>query len=100
MGDREIWDNRGIAAFNPATERFSPFTYQPRDCIGKNFAQSEMRAILSHVLRSFSFELADPASADQVRGVNYATMGPLDTSAAKRGDRYPVGLKVLATPRT
>ena len=40
----ELWGDSGgdsgasgqhFAAWNPATERFSPFTYPPRDCIGK-----------------------------------------------------------------
>ena len=39
----EIWNNRGFAATNPATKRFSPFTYAPRHCLGMNFAQMEMR---------------------------------------------------------
>lgn len=109
---REIWDNRGIAAFNPSTDRFSPFTYGPRDCIGKNFAQSEMRAILFYVLQRFSFEFPNPSRASEIRGVNYGTMGPLDvldpatdetSPIISRGPavrlRFPVGLQVHAVPR-
>lgn len=110
--DKEIWNNRGIAAFNPSTARFSPFTYGPRDCIGKNFAQSEMRAILFYVFRNFSFELANPSTAERVRGVNFSTMGPLDVSDPKvsesnpvvRGPRgralWPVGLQMRVMPRS
>lgn len=109
---REIWDDRGLAAFNPSTERFAPFTYGPRDCLGKNFAQSEMRAILCYVLSRFSFELDETARIDEVRGVNFGTMGPLDLSnpnvdevspLASRGPkarkRFPVGLQMRVVPR-
>eukprot|EP01062_Namystynia_karyoxenos_P030166 TRINITY_DN22550_c0_g1_i1.p1 TRINITY_DN22550_c0_g1~~TRINITY_DN22550_c0_g1_i1.p1 ORF type:complete len:635 (+),score=225.30 TRINITY_DN22550_c0_g1_i1:73-1905(+) len=101
---REIWDERGFAGFNPATERFSPFTFQPRDCIGKNFAQSEMRAILTHVFRRFNFELCNPEAEKEQRGVNYGTMGPRDftrPAPEKPGfmNRVPVGLYVRAIPR-
>ena len=46
--DNEIWKEKGFAYYNPSSDRFSPFTYAPRDCIGKNFAQMEMRLILLH----------------------------------------------------
>eukprot|EP00041_Stephanoeca_diplocostata_P026288 m.705691 g.705691 ORF g.705691 m.705691 type:complete len:184 (-) comp22928_c0_seq11:40-591(-) len=54
--DVEIWDN-DYKAYNPASRRFSPFTLQPRDCIGRNFAQMEMRTILSNLFRNFTFTL-------------------------------------------
>ena len=41
--DEELWNNSVINSYNPSTQRFSPFTYGPRDCI-KNF-QNEMRLI-------------------------------------------------------
>ena len=53
----ENWNNSVIATYNPNSERFSPFTYQPRDCIGKNFAQIEMRIILLFILHKYSFNL-------------------------------------------
>ena len=31
---QELWGQVGFAAYNPHTERFSPFTHPPRDCIG------------------------------------------------------------------
>lgn len=91
---------------NPASPRFSPFTYPPRDCMGKNFAMmvrpqpaakplctqclalafcclQEMRIILSHLFHRYSFELAEPASIyDRKRflGINRGTMGPQDLS--------------------
>jgi len=100
----EIWDNRGLAAYNPASERFSPFTFQPRDCLGKNFAQSEMRAIICHLIHRFDFALAHPEHAADQAGVNYGTMGPRDFSKsapmqASFLKRVPVGLRVRVTPR-
>ena len=50
--DEEIWDYTVFANYNPATKRFSPFTYGPRDCIGKNFSQIEMRIILLNLFKS------------------------------------------------
>ena len=55
----EIYSNSGIASYNPGTPRFSPFTFGPRDCIGKNFSQIEMRLILLHLLKNFEFKLAN-----------------------------------------
>ena len=42
--ENEIWEggyggNGGFAGTNPSSKRFSPFTFSPRDCLGKNFAQ-------------------------------------------------------------
>ena len=36
------WENEENGKFhgsNPNSARFSPFTFTPRDCLGKNFAQ-------------------------------------------------------------
>mmetsp|Transcript_3323 Transcript_3323/g.8034 ORF Transcript_3323/g.8034 Transcript_3323/m.8034 type:complete len:545 (+) Transcript_3323:2-1636(+) len=79
----EIWHGCPFSAKNPASEsgRFSPFTFPPRDCIGRNFAQMEMRVVLSHLLHNYTFTLAEPtAGADpsQFMGINRGTMGPED----------------------
>mmetsp|Transcript_5451 Transcript_5451/g.6369 ORF Transcript_5451/g.6369 Transcript_5451/m.6369 type:complete len:577 (+) Transcript_5451:288-2018(+) len=107
----EIWNGDGFRAYNPSTERFSPFTFAPRDCIGKNFAQMEMRAILCYLLKDFTFELTDKAKAfdsSKFLGVNYGTMGPQDLTedewvknvpGSVRPKRRPVGLSVLPVPR-
>ena len=55
----EYWDNDGIGTYNTNSYRFSPFTYGPRDCLGKNFSHIEMRLILLHILRDYEFELSD-----------------------------------------
>ncbi|KAH6603743.1 cytochrome p450 3a17 [Trichoderma cornu-damae] len=42
-------DNRAV---------FKPFSYGPRDCLGKNLAYTEMRLIVSRMLHRFDLELA------------------------------------------
>ncbi|KAJ9452404.1 putative cytochrome P450 CYP13A10 [Diplonema papillatum] len=110
---QEVWGDAVFAAGNPHSKRFAPFTHPPRDCLGRNFAQMEMRAILCHILREYTFELAPPndgyrRSGDQGGGiatVNYGTLGPRDMSykhfvaLGEAGDdatflriRQPIGL--------
>jgi len=107
----EIWHEEGLRGYNPSTERFSPFTFQPRDCIGKNFAHMEMRAILCYLLQSYSFELSPQAAGfDPIKflGVNYGTMGPQDLSQPDMvkaipgfgpAKRRPMGLLARPVPR-
>jgi cytochrome P450 len=80
--DEEIWQG-GYKGYNPASKRFSPFTFQPRDCLGKNFAQMEMRMILAHLFHKFHFTLSEPyAKWDPATDVplenNQGTSGPRD----------------------
>jgi len=101
-----------LAAVSPESERFSPFAHAPRSCLGRNFAQMEMRLILSHLLHRFDFFLAPPhdvlAGVDSVmsaaaegpslfRGVNRGTMGPWDMQS--KHDRARVSLMMHAHPR-
>ena len=51
----ELWNNTVINTYNPNSDRFSPFTYGPRDCIGKNFSQIEMRLILLYLVKNYHF---------------------------------------------
>ena len=77
--DEEIWDNSIFANYNPATKRFSPFTYGPRDCIGKNFSQIEMRIILLNLFKNFDFYIPDcqlKRYKDEDLSFNDFTMGP------------------------
>mmetsp|Transcript_19364 Transcript_19364/g.25226 ORF Transcript_19364/g.25226 Transcript_19364/m.25226 type:complete len:575 (+) Transcript_19364:164-1888(+) len=90
--DSEIWNNEVLRAYNPATERFSPFTFAPRDCIGKNFAHMEMRAILCYLLKKYTFTLSDAAASfdkERFLGVNYGTMAPQDLSQEEWFDCSP-----------
>ena len=80
--DDELWHDQVYAARNPHSRRFSPFTHTPRDCIGKSayptplvcssralsltrsmlvadFAQMEMRTILTQLFKNFTFELSE-----------------------------------------
>lgn len=106
-----------MAARSPQSTRFSPFAHNPRSCLGKNFAQMEMRLILVYLLRRFDFGLAASYDALQYggssatslepkafRGVNRGgTMGPLDLerggAVASKGRRYLVAMKLQVTPR-
>ena len=76
--DEELWDGTIINTYNPSTERFSPFTYGPRDCIGKNFSQIEMRLILLYIIHSYEFELTERQSniKDEYFLYNRFTCGP------------------------
>jgi len=38
---------------------FQPFSYGPRDCIGRNLAYVEMRLVLTRLLFEFNLELAE-----------------------------------------
>ena len=78
--ENEIWNNEGHAFYNPSSDRFSPFTYAPRDCIGKNFAQLEMRLILLNIFKNYHFILDEKQNEEIFNNieVNKATMGPMD----------------------
>ena len=99
--DEELWDGTVINSYNPSTHRFSPFTYVPRDCIGKNFSQIEMRIILLHLLQSYNFELADlqKNQNDEYFIYNKFTMGPrnVNNKSIKESD---LGLYVKVNRRS
>ena len=77
--DDEVWNDSVFASYNPNSNRFSPFTYGPRDCIGKNFSQIEMRIILLYLLRDYRFSLPynqlNKYSQSDI-SLNMATLGP------------------------
>jgi cytochrome P450 len=77
--DEELWNNSVINSYNPCTERFSPFTYGPRDCIGKNFSQIEMRLMLLYLIKNFEFTLTEKqlnTYKEENMCHNSFTMGP------------------------
>lgn len=86
----EIWGSENeFKAYNPSSYRFCPFTFAPRDCIGKAFALLEARTILISFLSRFTFELAEASAGKSLSeiSVNVGTLGPKD------------GLFVRAHPR-
>ena len=57
-----------------------PFTYGPRNCLGKNFSQMEMRLILLNIFKDHDFELdldqKKTINDPKYLGVNLFTLGP------------------------
>lgn len=78
--DSEIWHHKGFGGYNVSSERYSPFTYGPRNCLGKNFSHMEMRLILLNLFRDYDFTLSElqMKTVDDPRymGINTFTMGP------------------------
>jgi len=74
----------GTNAKNPQSYRYCPFTFQPRSCIGRNFAMMEARVLLAHFFHLYEVSLAEPSlsAAKRARdpqhflGRNVGTMGP------------------------
>ncbi|TLD09770.1 hypothetical protein PspLS_11616 [Pyricularia sp. CBS 133598] len=68
---------------------FKPFSYGPRDCIGKNLAYTEMRLIMSRVLLRFDIEKLDPVSENWLTEQHAFTVwekGPLMIKLKERTD--------------
>ena len=95
--DEELWDDSVINTYNPSTPRFSPFTYIPRDCIGKNFSQIEMRLILLNLLKNFSFHLPRK-NKYELSVYNKLTMGPRNISNKYMEDNT-LGLNLIIKER-
>ena len=76
----EIWDHKGFGHYNVSSERYSPFTYGPRNCLGKNFSQMEMRLILLNIFKDHDFDLdldqKKTVNDPKYLGVNLFTLGP------------------------
>ena len=89
--DEELWNGTIMNTYNPSTERFSPFTYSPRDCIGKNFSQIEMRIILLYLLKNYDFKLTTKQKEtyeEEDIGLNMFTLGPRDIFNYKKMGLY------------
>ena len=99
--DEEFYFDKGINSYNPASERFSPFTYGPRDCIGKNFSQIEMRIILLYLLKHFTFSIPKKQLEcyDQDHlGLNGVTLAPRSIYNKDLYDKS-LGMYVSVMPR-
>ena len=55
------------SARNPQSARFHPFTRAPRQCLGMNFAQAEMRVVIPLLVSRFKFTLAEPTATKVAR---------------------------------
>jgi len=103
-----------MAAANPQSKRFSPFAHAPRNCLGRNFAQMEMRLIMLHLLWRFTFQLAPPydrlvgedscpaPDVAEFRGINRGTMGPMNLDGGAQyawGSRHTTAMQMFARPR-
>ena len=102
----ELWNGEIHAFYNPSTDRFSPFTYGPRDCIGKNFSQLEMRLILLYILKDYNFILSSKQNREifNNHGINKATLAPMDVynpiNTYNKGFRpFNTGMYVYIYPR-
>eukprot|EP00397_Hematodinium_sp_SG-2012_P049257 GEMP01056743.1.p1 GENE.GEMP01056743.1~~GEMP01056743.1.p1 ORF type:complete len:141 (+),score=40.45 GEMP01056743.1:286-708(+) len=84
----------------PESKRFAPFMFSPRGCIGRNFAQMEMRIIFAHLLHYFDFALHEKyVNAENYFGINRGTLGPKDLLHTGE-DRAPLmGLHMHVTRR-
>ena len=79
-----------------SSERFSPFTYPPRDCIGKNFAHMEARIILIYLFKNFNFKLPDGLNSynwEDYRCINKGTLSPVNLVTGE------MGLNLIITKR-
>ena len=92
--DSEIWSYKGFGTTTQQSDRFSPFTYGPRNCVGKNFSQAEMRLILLYLFKDYDFLLTQEQLNHDIKSINLFTMGP----GSYKQDEL-LGLYVNVVPR-
>ena len=76
--DKELWDEI-YSGYLTSSERFSPFTYSPRNCLGRNFSHIEMRLILLNIFKNHDFVLTKEQENEinnKYQGLNFFTLGP------------------------
>ena len=77
--DKELWYGNTFSGTNMESERYSPFSFNPRSCLGKSFAHIEMRIILLVLLKEFTFLLPQNSKINEKTiEFNMGTMGPRD----------------------
>lgn len=93
----ERWLAREGEPLHPPKNAYRPFELGPRNCIGQELAQLEIRAILAMTVRDLEFEPAYSADAPEVWGEKaYQSMGVGDiTGHVKSG--FPVRVHLRAT---
>ncbi|KAJ0117029.1 cytochrome p450 [Diaporthe amygdali] len=93
----ERWMTRDESdPLHPRKNAWRPFELGPRNCIGQELAQVEMRAILAMTVRELDIEPAYPADAPEALGEKaYQTMGFGDITGHVK-DGFPVRVKINA----
>ena len=81
----ELWgESKQFAAWNPSfvsknggqSQRFFPFQYAPRQCLGMNYAQIVMRVLLASMLRTFDITLAPRTATRPVVSMPKGALSP------------------------
>ncbi|POS79717.1 hypothetical protein DHEL01_v201890 [Diaporthe helianthi] len=81
---------------HPRRNAWRPFELGPRNCIGQELAQVEMRAILAVTVRDLEIEPAYPADSPEALGEKaYQTMGVGDITGHVK-DGFPVRVRLSA----
>ena len=95
--ESEIWHHEGFGGYNVSSDRFSPFTYGPRNCLGKNFSQMEMRLILLNIFKNHDFILEErqkeTINDPRYMGINTFTLGPADIDGGLLGMYVNINLR-------
>ncbi|KAH8837867.1 hypothetical protein MCOR02_001092 [Pyricularia oryzae] len=86
-----MYDARLAAGSNTAA--FKPFSYGPRDCLGKNLAYAEMNLVASRVLLRFDVELAENTPKDWLDSQLSFGVWQKDDLMIKLSERRDVELK-------
>ena len=81
----------------PCTERFHPFSLPTRDCVGKNFALTEMRILIPFILRNFYLEIPNNSELKFVQP-SYDNKVFYDWAHKIGGPVQPHVLKLKVTP--
>lgn len=90
----ERWLAREGEPLYPRKNAWRPFELGPRNCIGQELAQLELRAILAMTLRDLDFEPAYAANAPEALGEKaYQMMGVGDITGHVK-DGFPVRVKM------
>ncbi|KAL1852000.1 hypothetical protein Daus18300_012355 [Diaporthe australafricana] len=94
----ERWLTRGEGdPLHPRKNAWRPFELGPRNCIGQELAQAEMRAILAMTVRELDIEPAYPAGAPEALGEQaYQIFGFGDITGHVK-DGFPVRVKLRAS---
>ena len=92
----EVWSDAGMGGWNPFSFRYCPFTFPPRDCMGRNFAHMESRLILIALFSRYDVRLAE---SELKRGLGERVVQP-EAIGVNRGTMGPEnGLQVVWEPR-